>query len=170
MSAPNGNPTITIKLELVPQTPKSADPAEVEALGREVAAALRQQGFTVKPAYTGEKGGIVYDFITALTPWAQSAMTNKEILIALFGAAKPVLEYFLGKLKKQPQAQLAGTQTPNLKLSLELPNAKLELEGRDLDEVDGLEQLAERFIKNNPTLAGQVTLQSEVKVKGELTS
>jgi hypothetical protein len=84
----NTNP-LTIQLSLVPQNAKDFDPAEIGELSRDVFADLKKAGYSITPAYTGEKGNWLFDVVTFLTPLAQSGMVNKELLVALFNCSCP---------------------------------------------------------------------------------
>ncbi len=52
---------ITFTLEIVPDDPGDADPALVDAIGRDTTEALRQDGSRVEPIYTGQRGGFLVD-------------------------------------------------------------------------------------------------------------
>ena len=73
---------ITLTLEVVPEDPLDSDPALVDAVGRDTAGALRSEGYTVQPVYTGTRGGPLVEVITFLTQTASITWANKEALIA----------------------------------------------------------------------------------------
>ena len=45
-----------ITLEVIPDDPHDADPALVDAVGRDTVDALRNDGYTIEPVYTGTRG------------------------------------------------------------------------------------------------------------------
>src|SRR5258708_9798745 len=59
-----------ITLEVIPDDPHDADPALVDAVGRDTADALRNDVYTIEPVYTGTRGGDfpVYVFATFRVP------------------------------------------------------------------------------------------------------
>ena len=50
---PDNSNRFKITLEVVPDDPHDADPALVDAVGRDAADALRNDGYTIEPVYTG---------------------------------------------------------------------------------------------------------------------
>src|SRR5947209_1600439 len=73
---------ITLTLEVVPEDPLDSDPALVDAVGRDTANALRSEGYTVQPLYTGSRGGPLVEIIAFLSQTLVTAWANKEVLIA----------------------------------------------------------------------------------------
>src|SRR5579885_3705867 len=66
---------LTIFLELLPADANNPDPALLTSIGTEVATILRDQGETVQPVYSGQRGGeVVLQIISAA--WA-----NKDIIL-----------------------------------------------------------------------------------------
>ncbi len=74
---------ITLTLEVVPEDPQNSDPALVDAVGRDTADALRSEGYTVQPVYTGIRGGPLVETIAFLSQTLAAAWANKEALIRL---------------------------------------------------------------------------------------
>jgi outer membrane protein assembly factor BamB len=83
---------IKLTLEVVPQDPLNSNPALVGAVGRDTAGALRSEGYTVQPVYTGTHGGPLVQIITFLTQTASIAWANKEALIADGGKPRPYIK------------------------------------------------------------------------------
>ena len=73
---------IAITLEVVPEDPQNSDPALVDAVGRDTADALRSEGYTVQPVYTGTRGGPLVETIAFLSQTFAAAWANKEALIS----------------------------------------------------------------------------------------
>ena len=82
--------SLTILLEIVPADASNPDPAALGDVARDTVDSLRQAGYDVKPAYTGTRGGNVFEIIREL---AQHVQDNKELLTALFGTAVPIVQY-----------------------------------------------------------------------------
>src|SRR5215469_13255130 len=92
---------ITIELEFVPEDERDADPAAVGEVGRSVIEALTQDGYTVQPVYTGERGGFLLAIPLVLLLAGQAIAANKDLLIELLKTVQPVIAYvFRGRDKK----------------------------------------------------------------------
>lgn len=87
----NHSHDLTILFEAIPEDEHHSDPAVVEAMGREVVAALRNDGYTVEPVYTGQRGGGLYEILPAVQATFQYAITYKDQVIELFKAIKPIV-------------------------------------------------------------------------------
>ena len=77
---PSENPQpLSVILEVIPDDPNEAAIAETYAVGRDTADALGNDGYTVQPVYTGQRGGflvnVVFPLLTMM--WAQ-----KEVILA----------------------------------------------------------------------------------------
>src|SRR5579864_5232643 len=78
-------PPTTLLLELLPADTNDADPALINAISTEVIALLREQGETVEPVYTGQRGGeLLLQVMSAV--WA-----NKDIILSDLGSLVTVL-------------------------------------------------------------------------------
>ena len=94
MEADPGSPStqqITFTLEVASDDLSDADPALVDAVGRDTADTLRSDGYVVKSVYTGQRGGFLVDVIIALTPIATEAWANKDIILADTSAMVTIL-------------------------------------------------------------------------------
>lgn len=79
---------MTIRLEVLPEDEHQADIAEIDEIGRNVVDDLRRNGYTVRPTYTGEMGGPVFDIIIQTYHIIHD---NEELLAALFASVAATL-------------------------------------------------------------------------------
>jgi hypothetical protein len=100
---PSTSQLITLNLKVVPQDPLNSDPALVDAVVRDTAGALRSEGYTVQPVYTGKRGGPLVEIITFLTQTASIAWANKD-LIAYVSGLVTILTAAATVIKKARQA------------------------------------------------------------------
>src|SRR4051794_23656169 len=68
-----------ITVEVVPEDPLDADMALVDAVGRDTADALRLDGYTIEPVYTGQRGGFLVDVVV---PFFNAIAANRDIILA----------------------------------------------------------------------------------------
>jgi hypothetical protein len=93
---------IKLTLEVVPEDPLDSDPALVDAVGRDTADALRGEGYTVQPIYTGKRGGPLVEIIAFLSQALATAWANKEALIAdVSGLVTGAPHFFAQAISKQ---------------------------------------------------------------------
>lgn len=90
--------SFTMHLAFVNADDRQPDPATVGEEARQSITALREQGYTVQPAYTGAKGG---DVFTIAAQIGQSIVDNKELLISLISVATPILTFLLNRHEKR---------------------------------------------------------------------
>jgi hypothetical protein len=158
----------TITLEIVPDDPLDADPALVDAVGRDATDALRNDGYTIEPVYTGQRGG---DFlVNVVMPVLASAWTQKDLILAdgsaLITLFTPVvsLAKHLHEAHERRVGKDAAQQSP-IKITVEIDGASISIEAPDLENAQGAIKLAQRFQMQHPTIASQVTNQSKAKLK-----
>ena len=70
-SEPVSSDHSAITLEVISEDPQFADPALVDAVGRDTTDALRNDGYTIEPIYTGQRGGFLV--AAAVLPIADQA-------------------------------------------------------------------------------------------------
>ena len=95
---------ITLTLEVVPEDPQNSDPALVDAVGRDTADALRSEGYTVQPVYTGIRGGPLVETIAFLSQTLAAAWANKEALISDVSGLVTILTTAATVVEKARQA------------------------------------------------------------------
>jgi len=153
-----------ITLEVIPDDPHDADPALVDAVGRDATDALRNDGYTIEPVYTGQRGGGFLVNVLA-TAWAQKdlILADGSALITIF---TPVVS--LAKRLHEAHEQRAGkdaAQQSPIKITVEIDGASISIEAPDLENAEGAIKLAQRFQTQHPAVASQMTNQSKAKLK-----
>ena len=156
-----------ISLEVVPDDPQDADPALVDAVGRDVFDALRNDGYTIKPVYTGARGGFLIDVFT--TAWAQKdiILADGSALITIFTPVVLIAKK-LHEAHDRRKGKDVAQQSP-IKIAVEVDGASISIEAPDLEAAEGAMKLAQRFQTQHPAIASQVTSQSSAKLKASVS-
>ncbi len=161
---------IAMQLEIVPEDVHDSDPAFLDAIGRDTIDALRNEGYTVQPVYTGRRGGILVEVIPFLTTITTGIWTQKDIILAdtsalvtIFGAVIPVAKHILKAHEKR--APRDNTPKTPIKITSEIDGIPISIEAPDLESADGALKLAKRFQADHSVVAAKVMPQSKVKVK-----
>ncbi len=162
----SSNPqSITIQLEIVSESEQDADPATVREVGRSIVDALRREGYTVQPAYTGERGDFLFDITSFLQATVQIVLAHKDLLIELFKAASPIAKCVV----EEGEKHLVKKVTPgHLKVEIGIEGDYIQAEATDLAGNEQILQLANTFLARYPRTIAEVTPQSVVKVKGRV--
>jgi hypothetical protein len=166
-----GNPQqITLTLEVAPEDPQDADPALVDAVGRDTAEVLRNDGYTVEPTYTGQRGGFLIDVIIPLRTvvWAQKEviLADMSALVSILSAAVLVVQH-LRKAYEKRVGKDTIQQAP-IKITAEIDGAPISIEVADLESAESTLKLVQRFQIQHPTVAAKITPQSTIKIKGRV--
>jgi len=161
-----------ITLEVIPDDPHDADPALVDAVGRDTADALRNDGYTIEPVYTGTRGG---DFLVGiLIPMLVTAWTQKDTILAdgsaLITIFTPVVSFAkrLHEAHERRVGKDAAQQSP-IKITVEIDGASISIEAPDLENAEGAIKLAQRFQTQHPAVASKVTNRSSAKLKASVS-
>jgi hypothetical protein len=164
---------ITLTLEVVPGDPLDSDPALVDAVGRDTAGALRSEGYTVQPVYTGTRGGPLVEIITFLTQTASIAWANKEALIAdvsglvtIIGAAAAVINKARQAYEKRVGKDTAR-QYP-ITFTLEIDSMSIPFAVSDVESAEDIVKMAQRLRASHPTIAHTDPSQSKAGVKASV--
>jgi hypothetical protein len=168
---------VVITFELVADE-QDLDPAFVNAVGLDTIDALQQEGYTVHPVYTGQKGGILVEIVTttvqlATMAWQNRAGAGEAIadisgLATIFTAVVPTLQK-LFYAHEQHASKEESASNP-LKITLEIDGASLKVEATDAAQAEAVLKLAQQFRIAHPTVASQVTTKSKVKVQGQVSA
>jgi len=168
----NNSNRFRIILEVSPDDPHDADPALVDAIGRDAADALREDGYTIEPVYTGQRGG---DFLVGiLIPMLVTAWTQKEVILAdgsaLITIFTPVVSFAkrLHEAHERSVGKDAAQQSP-IKIAVEIDGASISIEAPDLGTAEGAMKLAQRFQTQHPAVASKVMNQSNAKLKASVS-
>jgi len=164
---------LVMTLELVAD---EGDPALVNAVGRDTVAALQQEGDTVRPVYTGQKGGFLVDVVTTVTQLAAAGWDHRAVaeeVIATLSGLATIFDVVLPKLKQMLHAheqrvgKEEGTSNP-IKFVIEIDGASLSIKPADVMQDDAASKLTLQFSSAHPAVAPQVTTKSKVKVQGRV--
>lgn len=161
-----------ITLEVIPDDPHNADPALVDAVGRKAADALRTDGYIIEPVYTGQRGGgFLVDVLMPIlaTAWAQKEviLADGSALVTLFTPVIAIAKY-LHVAHEQCKGKDAAQQSP-IKIAVEIDGAAILIEAPDLENAEAAMKLAQRFCRQHPTIASQVTNQSNAKLTASVS-
>lgn len=151
--------TFTIQLAFVDADEQQPDPATVGEVARQTITDLRNQDYTVQPAYTGAKGGNVFAIATQL---GQHIVENKELLIALLGLATPILTVLLNRYEKRLDREEAAAVPPSPPIFLTINHATVPVEAADLDD-NG--RLLHKLLAAQPDLIDTVTPESTPQIE-----
>jgi hypothetical protein len=172
---PEAPEELVMTLELVADESES-NPALVNAVGRDTVTALQQEGDTVRPVYTGQKGGFLVEVVTmvtqlAITAWDNRAVAEEAIadlsgLVTIFAAVLPKLKQML-HAHEQRVGKEESTSNP-IKFVIEINDAALKIEPSDVMQDDAAHKLTLQFRSAHPLVAPQVTTKSKVKVQGRV--
>jgi hypothetical protein len=155
--------TIAIGLEFVDADPRHPDPATTGAMARRAVDALRAEGYTIQPAYTGTKGGEWFDIIRQ---GVQMIQDNRELLTALVSLATPIITYFFQRRASQERAsQPTSTLVTVNSVEVVIENQPIEI---CVEETADVDRLVMRLVQAYPHLIQTVrpsgTLQVRVRV------
>jgi hypothetical protein len=154
-----------IRLAFVSADTNNPDPAIVGEVARQTVTDLRGQGYTVRPARTGAKGGDVFTIAAQL---GQNIVDNKELLIALLGLATPILTFLLDRIEQrldreeQSTALSPHTQEQSTNTYIIINQATAQVEADDLDDND---RLLRKLLAVQPDLIDTVTPESTLQIE-----
>jgi hypothetical protein len=83
---------IPLRFEVLPEEGQPVDIADIDEVGQELVDELRKNHYSVDPAYTGKKGGPVYDILFQIPQFIHD---NKETLLAMFDSITLTLQCLL---------------------------------------------------------------------------
>ncbi len=150
-------PRFEILLEVEPEDERESNPVVIGEIGRSMVSGLRQEGYTVEPMYSGQKGGLELLFAvwTLLQSGAVETGTHIDAiasLCAIFETTKPLLLRVFKAQEKHP-----------IKISVVIDGAPVSVEAADLEDAEAALVLAQRFHAAHPAV--KVTGKSQVKTK-----
>ncbi len=163
---------IAVQLEIVSEDEQDAGPATAAEVGQDAVDALRKNGYTVQPIYTGQRGGFLVEVITLLENLPGDIWSHKDVLDVLsalctiFGTIIPIAKHML----QRDQKRVANDKTQKLpiKITIEIDGAPISIEAHDLEAAESAMKLAKHFQASHPTITEKVTPHSKVKIKGSI--
>jgi hypothetical protein len=164
----------TILLEIAPEDASDADAAVIGEVGRSMLADLTREGYRVEPVATGQRGvlELVYEVMQTVSVYAGDAWQHKDILdtvssiYTLFVAASPIAVRLLHRKETHTTPAMPQASDPEVKVSIKVDGAEIEVTSRDVENDERVRQLAERFLAAHPSI--KMTPQSKVSVKGRV--
>lgn len=155
--------SFTMHLAFVNADDRQPDPATVGEEARQSITALREQGYTVQPAYTGAKGG---DVFTIAAQIGQSIVDNKELLISLISVATPILTFLLNRhekrLDKDDRSVMSQQQEQSIDIYISINQAIVQVDTADLDDN---ERLLRKLLAVQPDLIDTVTPETRPEIE-----
>ena len=165
--------SIILTLEVVPENPLDSDPALVDAVGYDTTSALRNEGYTVKPVYTGRRGSPLVEIITFLSQALATAWESKEILIADVSGLVAILTAATAVVSKVRKAyeKRVGRDTAQqypISFTLEINGMSVPFSVADTASAEEIIQMAQRLQASHPALKGTDPSQSNAGVKASV--
>ena len=168
--------TAVITLELVADE-EEGDPALINAVGRDTVAALQREGFTLRPVYTGQRGGpFVVEVLQAIEQAAEQVWANRAAIeeglaslasiVTIFSPIPALITWL--RLAHEHQVGQDESRTHPVKITIEVEGAQLAVEAADEVQADAALALAHQFLTAHPTEATRVTPKSRVKMQGRI--
>ncbi len=152
-----------IILEIVAEDERDSDPVAIGEVGREILDAVKRDGVTAKPVYTGQRGGL--ELLFELFNYAQSTaqMVGADVyaqrdaigvvgnICTILGFVSPIA-FSIFKTQKHP-----------VKLSIVIDGIPITVEAANLKDAEAMLERARQVAAAHPNI--QVTPQSQVKVR-----
>lgn len=165
-SASDGSDNLKITLEVVPEDSQEADPALVDTIGRDAVDMLRNEGYTLKPVYTGQRGGFLINIIVTLWTHTDAILADGSALVTIFTPIVLIAQHLHNAYKKRSEKN--NEQQRHIKLATEIDGVPFSIEAPDLETAEAAMKLAQRFQTQHPTVAAKVTNRSNFKVKASV--
>jgi len=164
--------TPPILLEVVAEDEHDADIVAIGEASRAIMNEVKQDGYSIEPQYTGQRGGL--DLIFEVLPYLQTAWADVYAqrdtlgvianLSTVFAAVSPIaLAVFKAREKN---ATLSPVTEQPVKLTLMIDGAPIIVEATNLKDAESALELAKRFHSAHPTV--KPTAQSQVKIQAKV--
>ena len=150
----------TVIFEVLPEEEQPVDVADIDAVGQELVDELRKNHYSVDPAYTGKKGGPVYDILFQISQFIHD---NKETLLAMFDSIALILQCLL--IVRDRKIEREKERRAPLQFTLEIDGKPITITAHNAES--GV-KLLESFQQAHPEEAKTLTLASNVKVKAKV--
>jgi hypothetical protein len=159
------------------------DPAFTNSVGLDMVTTLQDEGYSIEPVYTGQRGGLLVEIGMTL---AQALMFVKDNhaaisegiqdlggLVGIFTGVAPLCKQMLHATAKHTQTGLAttGATAPvPIKITVEIDGHPISVEAADLEQAKAAIILAHQFATAYPAVAKQASpATSKVKAHGQIT-
>lgn len=160
---------ITITLEISAEDSNNPDPATLNEVALNTNRTLQQDGYTITPLYTGQRGGLdlLFQIIISGVQTASAALWAQKDVVGLIGnlctiftSISPIVAHLFHLHGKQTE------QDHDIKVSIKIDDAEIAISSADIANDERIYQLAQRFLAQHPTT--QVTPSSKVKVQARV--
>jgi hypothetical protein len=152
---------MVIQLEVVSDDEHPADVADIGEVSRELVDELRKKEYIVSPAYTGKKGGSVFDIVLQMS---QFICDNKELLAPLFESITLTLQCLF--MVHNQRAERERERRALLEFRLELDGNPITI---TVHNVKDAVELLKCFQEIYPEAAKKLTPASSIKVKAKVS-
>ena len=165
--------SIILTLEVVPESQLDSDPALVDAIGRDTADALRSEGYTVQPIYTGTRGGPLIEIVAFLSQTLAAAWANKEALIADVSGLVTILTAAAAVVKKAQQAyeKRVGKDTAQqypISFTLDINGMSVPFAVADVESAEDILRMAQCLQASHLSLTGTGPSRGKAGVKASV--
>ncbi len=160
----------SILLEIVAEDEENADIFEMSAATRAIVNEVKQDGYSIEPQYTGQRGGL--DLIFEVLPYLQSvwegiyAQRETISIIADLSAVFAAISPLVVSVFKAREKQAATSPVPPVKLTIMIDGAPISVEVANLQDAESALELAKRFHSVHPTV--KPTPKSQVKIQAKV--
>lgn len=158
------------------------DPAFTSSIGLDVVTTLQDEGYSIEPVYTGQRGGDILIEIGMTLAQALTFVKDNHAaisegigdlggLVGICTGVVPLCKQMLRATAKHTQTGLAPTgATVPIKITVEIDRHPINVEAADLEQAKAAIILAHQFATTYPAAAKQVSLAtSKVKAHGQIT-
>jgi hypothetical protein len=160
------------------------DPAFTNSIGLDVVTTLQDEGYSIEPVYTGQRGsGLLVEIGMTLAQALTFIKDNHAAisegigdlgeLVGIFAGVVPLCKQMLHATAKHTQTGLAptGATTPvPIKITIEIDGHPISVEAADLEQAKAAIILAHQFATAYPAVAKQASPStSKVKAHGQIT-
>ena len=164
---------ITLALEVVSEDITSSDFALIDAVERDTADALRNEGYTVQPLYTGTRGSPLVEIVLFLSQALATAWANKEVIIADISGLVTILTGAAAVVSKARQAyeRRVGKDTAqhySISFTLEINGITVPFAVADVATAEDILQMAQRLQTSHPALKNVDPSRSKTGVKASI--
>ncbi len=170
---PTASQPITLTLEVVSEDPISSDLALIDAVERDTVDALRNEGYTVQPLYTGTRGSPLVEIVLFLSQTLAAVWANKEVIIADVSGLITILTGVAVVVDKARQAyeKRASKDTAQhypISFTLDINGTSVPFAVADVATAEGILQMAQRLQTSHPSLKGADPTRSKTGVKASV--
>jgi hypothetical protein len=159
------------------------DPAFTNSIGLDMVTILRDEGYSIEPVYTGQRGGILVEIGMALAQILTFVKDNHAAisesiqdlggLVGIFTGIVPLCKQMLHATAKHAltgNATTAAVVPVPIKITVEIDGHTMSVEAADLAQANAALILARQFATAHPSTAKQASpTTSKVKAHGQIT-